>query len=78
VTGAGQEGGYRVTWVPGSDHLHGICHCGADRVSEDPIELWTWLHHHPVGHGSAGGPTTDDGPPSHSNALVPMPVGITP
>lgn len=39
----------RVTWVPGSDLLHGTCHCGAERTSEDPIALWDWLLDHP-GH----------------------------
>ena len=41
---------YRVHWIPGSDTLIGVCHCGADRTAEDPIELWDWLLAHPDGH----------------------------
>jgi len=41
---------YRVDWVPGSDQLLGYCRCGAQRESEDPIELWQWLTGHPEGH----------------------------
>jgi len=100
VTGIGyegprpREGGFRVAWVPGSDRLHGICHCGADRVSEDPVELWTWLYDHPVGHRPEPEPRAGDAPPAQhptpqpstpqpstarrSSALVPRPVGITP
>jgi hypothetical protein len=45
---------YRVDWYPGSDHLLGVCHCGATRVAEDPIEIWQWLLGHPVAHEVAG------------------------
>jgi hypothetical protein len=41
---------YRVTWLPGSDTLRGVCHCGATHVAEDPIEIWSWLLAHPEGH----------------------------
>ncbi|QQQ78758.1 hypothetical protein IOD16_10100 [Saccharothrix sp. 6-C] len=41
---------YRVHWMPGSDVLVGVCHCGAERHSEDPVRLWDWLLAHPVGH----------------------------
>ncbi len=41
---------YRIEWRPGTDELLGICHCGADHVSADPIELWEWLLAHPAGH----------------------------
>lgn len=44
---------FRVTWLPGSDRLQGRCHCGAVQVAEDPVEIWTWLLAHPVGHESA-------------------------
>jgi len=40
----------RVVWVPGTDRLLGICHCGAQRQAGDPIEVWQWLHGHPVDH----------------------------
>ncbi len=54
---------YRVDWVLGTDLLHGRCQCGAERESEDPIELWQWLTGHPVGHEqswSSGQPTPHD------------------
>ncbi|MET7880046.1 hypothetical protein ABZS52_24335 [Micromonospora profundi] len=41
---------YRIHWVPGTDTLRGICHCGAERVAEEPVELWEWLLAHPQGH----------------------------
>lgn len=41
---------YRVEWVPGTDHLLGVCFCRAQHVSDDPIALWEWLHGHPDGH----------------------------
>jgi hypothetical protein len=41
---------FRVHWVPGTDHLLGTCHCGAEYTADDPVELWAWLHGHPVGH----------------------------
>jgi len=41
---------YRVHWRPGSDTLLGTCHCGAEHLADDPIELWTWLLAHPAGH----------------------------
>ncbi|MEU5904570.1 hypothetical protein [Micromonospora sp. NPDC047527] len=53
---------YRIHWVPGSDTLRGICHCGAERVAEEPVELWEWLLAHPEGHRAAAVPVP--GPPS--------------
>ncbi|HEY6794225.1 MAG TPA: hypothetical protein VI248_06045 [Kineosporiaceae bacterium] len=41
---------YRVHWALGTDRLHAMCFCGADREFEEPIELWNWLHAHPEGH----------------------------
>jgi hypothetical protein len=38
---------YRVVWAPGSDHLLGICHCGAEHDAEDPVQVWEWLLAHP-------------------------------
>lgn len=49
---------YRIDWTLGTDVLDGVCHCGARRRSEDPVELWEWLLAHPAGHeppGRAGG-----------------------
>jgi len=42
---------YRVDWVPGTDRLHGVCHCGAEHDGQDPVEMWDWMLAHPVGHG---------------------------
>ena len=44
---------YRVLWVPGSDSLLGVCYCGVEHLSEDPIEAWSWLLAHPAGHEAA-------------------------
>ena len=38
---------YRVVWSPGSDRLLGVCHCGAEREADDPVELWRWMLAHP-------------------------------
>jgi hypothetical protein len=46
---------YRIDWLPGTDVLHGVCHCGAERSAEDPVELWQWMLAHPDGH--APGPS---------------------
>ncbi len=60
---------FRVHWVPGTDQLSGTCHCGAQCTASDPIELWEWLHGHPVGHDASGGgggtpaPTTRESQP---------------
>ncbi|NKQ53628.1 hypothetical protein HFP15_12140 [Amycolatopsis sp. K13G38] len=43
----------RVHWRLGTDILVGVCHCGAEHESEDPVELWDWLLAHPDGHGIA-------------------------
>jgi hypothetical protein len=52
---ANQPRVFRVHWVPGTDQLSGTCHCGARYTASDPIELWEWLHGHPVGHDASGG-----------------------
>ena len=41
---------YRVDRLPGTDVLHGTCHCGAERSGQDPVEMWEWMLSHPVGH----------------------------
>ncbi len=48
---------YRIHWVLGTDQLRAVCHCGAERIFEEPVELWEWLLAHPDGH------TTPDPPP---------------
>ncbi|MGW2492153.1 hypothetical protein ACWCV9_33755 [Streptomyces sp. NPDC001606] len=40
----------RIDWQPGTDLLHGTCHCGAQHTADDPVELWSWLLAHPEGH----------------------------
>jgi hypothetical protein len=47
---------YHVRWTPGSDHLIGVCHCGAEHLADDPIEVWAWLLAHPEGHAAAAEP----------------------
>jgi hypothetical protein len=51
------EHSYRITWIPGQDRMLGICHCGAEQISEDPIELWLWLLGHPDGHHPVNDPS---------------------
>jgi hypothetical protein len=41
---------YRIDWIPGTDVLHGTCHCGAEHSAQDPIEMWEWMLGHPDGH----------------------------
>ncbi len=41
---------YRIHWRPGTDVQVGVCHCGAQHESADPVELWEWLLAHPEGH----------------------------
>ena len=45
---------YRVDWVPGTDVLHGTCHCGAEHSAEDPVAMWEWMLAHPQGHRPRG------------------------
>lgn len=57
-----------VDWLPGSDRLHGLCHCRAEAESDDPIALWDWLQAHPdhPAEGPAPAPVTPPGrPPAH-------------
>ncbi|MPY33298.1 hypothetical protein FNH09_19110 [Streptomyces adustus] len=41
---------YRVDWLPGTDVLHGTCHCGAEHRAQDPVAMWEWMLGHPEGH----------------------------
>ena len=47
------ENHFRITWIAGQDRMVAICHCGAELVGDDPVELWAWLLEHPD-HPSAG------------------------
>ncbi|GAA1085384.1 MULTISPECIES: hypothetical protein [Pseudonocardia] len=40
----------RIHWVLGTDLLRAVCHCGAERVFDDPVPLWDWLLGCPVDH----------------------------
>ncbi|QUH02115.1 hypothetical protein HUO13_16115 [Saccharopolyspora erythraea] len=61
----GGERVYRIHWVLGTDRLRAVCHCGAERVFEDPVELWEWLLAHPDGHRA------DEGDPAEPAQLPP-------
>lgn len=50
---------FRVHWVLNTDQLLGVCHCGAEHESADPVLLWDWLLAHPDGHETA--PTGEEG-----------------
>ena len=54
ATGTATGEVYRVKWLPGTDALHGTCHCGAEHTAQDPVEMWEWLLAHPVGHRTHG------------------------
>ncbi|MFC9126286.1 MULTISPECIES: hypothetical protein [Streptomyces] len=41
---------YRIDWLPGTDVLHGTCHCGREHTAQDPVEMWEWMLAHPQGH----------------------------
>jgi len=45
---------YRIDWLPGTDVLHGTCHCGAEHTAEDPVAMWEWMLGHPEGHAHEG------------------------
>lgn len=74
MTGSGGPPGsgtiFTIEWEPGSDTLIGLCHCGARRRSEDPIELWDWLLRHPVGHETRPGPAPGRPAPAPGLALT--------
>ncbi|MFI0814906.1 hypothetical protein ACH4TX_05725 [Streptomyces sp. NPDC021098] len=57
MSGAPSAEVYRIDWLPGTDVLHGVCHCGAERTAQDPVELWQWMLAHPEGHTA---PTADN------------------
>lgn len=45
---------YRIDWLPGTDVLHGTCHCGREHTAQDPVEMWEWMLAHPQGHHPQG------------------------
>jgi hypothetical protein len=65
---------YRIHWVLLTDSLRAVCFCGAERIFEDPIELWEWLLGHPEGHDAgpaAGAPAPSDRSSDRSSDFVP-------
>ncbi|WP_328345931.1 hypothetical protein [Micromonospora sp. NBC_00421] len=62
---------HRVHWVPGTDTLRGICHCGAERAADEPVELWEWLLGHPRGHRVPARPASV--PPARPAATASVP-----
>ncbi len=58
----------RVGWLPGTDRLHGRCHCGAQTEADDPVQMWEWLSAHPA-HAPVGAapaePAEPPEPPAH-------------
>jgi hypothetical protein len=58
---------YRIHWKLGTDLQVGVCHCGAEHESEDPVELWEWLLAHPDGHRQ---PASQVPPPARRPAGV--------
>jgi hypothetical protein len=63
---------HRIHWVLGTDQLRAVCHCGAEQLFDDPVELWEWLLGHPEGHGGgdrrAGSPPADAPPRTLASA----------
>ena len=59
---------HRIHWVLGTDWLRAVCHCGAERLFDDPVELWDWLLGHPDGHAPAvvPAPTWPDPAPARA------------
>jgi hypothetical protein len=58
----------RVSWLPGSDRLRGLCHCGAEAEASDPVAMWEWLLAHPNHPDGGSAEPPSDGlptPPAH-------------
>ncbi|MFE9764062.1 hypothetical protein ACFYPC_05920 [Streptomyces sp. NPDC005808] len=70
---------YRVDWLPGTDILHGTCHCGAEHTAQDPIQMWEWMLAHPDGHEPPALHPHDHRPPvprpDDAQPPVPRPEG---
>jgi hypothetical protein len=73
-----EEGVYRIHWVPGTDQLHGVCFCGAQRRFEGPVELWDWLLSHPDHPNHPEAPTGPTGPSSSTTQAGPPPARVDP
>ncbi|WP_304451559.1 hypothetical protein [Nocardiopsis sp. YSL2] len=70
------DGIVRIHWVLGTDQLRAVCHCGAERLFEDPVVLWTWVLDHPDGHGPGTGDRAASGPAEDAaDPREPVPSG---
>lgn len=60
---------YRIDWLPGTDILHGTCHCGREHTAQDPVEMWEWMLAHPQRHqpGDPQGDQRGHEPRGHSS-----------
>ncbi|MCI3238835.1 hypothetical protein [Streptomyces spinosisporus] len=65
---------YRIDWLPGTDTLHGTCHCGAEHTAQDPVAMWEWMLGHPEGHHPEGHHPEGH----HPEGLRPYPEGHHP
>ncbi|OLT16184.1 hypothetical protein BJF78_14995 [Pseudonocardia sp. CNS-139] len=65
---------YRIHWVLGADRLRGVCHCGSERIFDDPVELWEWLLAHPDGHEPGDVRAAGPGPTAPARRLVATPT----
>jgi len=66
---------YRIDWLPGTDVLHGTCHCGAEHSAEDPIEMWEWMLGHPEGHTQRDSNDPNDSRDRHAPHVPHAPQG---
>lgn len=70
------DGIVRIHWVLGTDQLRAVCHCGAERLFEDPVVLWEWVLDHPDGHGPGTGDEAGSGPVEDArDPRTPVPAG---
>jgi hypothetical protein len=66
---------FQVVWTPGTDDLLGICHCGAEHLGQDPVDVWSWLLAHPDGHQPAAAPAGPTSAARLADADVPAGAG---
>lgn len=61
---------HRIHWVLGTDQLRAVCHCGAERIFDDPVVLWEWLLGHPDDHRPPPSPGSGPRPQDREPALT--------
>ncbi|GAB2494368.1 hypothetical protein [Nocardiopsis aegyptia] len=70
------DGIVRIHWVLGTDQLRAVCHCGAERLFEDPVVLWEWVLDHPEGHRPGSADEAGTGPAEDArDPRTPVPAG---